>query len=114
MKHGSLRVQITLAVGMIVTLACLILTVNSIYSANSYYVPYLADEAIPDSTVSNQTEHFDENTMKPDTPEDLSRGFLVRGLGVMAGAIITSHCQNRREQRKSGSLRNLLMECWEG
>lgn len=90
MKHGSLRVQITLAVGMIVTLACLILTVNSIYSANSYYVPYLADEAIPDSTVSNQTEHFDENTMKPDTPEDLSRGFLVRGLGVMAGAIIGS------------------------
>ena len=79
-----------MAVGIIVTLACLILTVNSIYSANSYYVPYLFSEVIPDHMAQNQSENFDADIIEPDTAENLSRGFFIRGLGVMAGAIIGS------------------------
>ena len=45
MRRKSLRIQITAAVGIIVTLACLALTANSIYSANNYYAGYLEDQS---------------------------------------------------------------------
>ena len=37
MKKWSLRIQITLLVGLVLTLACILLTANSIYSARGYY-----------------------------------------------------------------------------
>ena len=37
MKQWPLRIKITLLVGVVLTLACTILTVNSIYSARGYY-----------------------------------------------------------------------------
>lgn len=37
MKRWPLRVQITLLVGMVLTLACVVLTMNSIFSAQGYY-----------------------------------------------------------------------------
>lgn len=37
MKKWPLRVQITLLVGLVLTLACVLLTANSIYSAQGYY-----------------------------------------------------------------------------
>ena len=46
MKHMSLRLKITLLVGLITTLACVALTANSIISADSYYGKYLSNEKI--------------------------------------------------------------------
>ena len=59
MKRRSLRIQITVAVGAIVALACLALTLNSIHSAKSYYVPYLKDAAVPDSSMAVSYTHLD-------------------------------------------------------
>ena len=46
MKHMSLRLKITLLVGLITTLACVALTANSIISADSYYGKYLSNEKV--------------------------------------------------------------------
>ena len=51
MRRKSLRIQITAAVGIIVTLACLALTANSIYSANNYYAGYLEDQSSSEAMV---------------------------------------------------------------
>lgn len=46
MKLMSLRLKITLLVGLITTLACVALTANSIISADSYYGKYLSNEKV--------------------------------------------------------------------
>ena len=101
MKKWSLRIQITLAVGLIVTAACFVLTVNSIYSANQHYMEYLAlndafgppdslagtdaaagHEKVPDSADSS----YDSASIEADsvTVTDIMRSFSTQGLEVMA------------------------------
>lgn len=87
MKRWSLRIQITVAVGLIVTLACVALTLHSIYSANSVYGSYLTDAA---------PEHFssyEENLahmVEPDRVAALNLGFSIQGLCVMAMTIVAA------------------------
>ncbi len=87
MKRRSLRIQITVAVGAIVALACLALTLNSIHSAKSYYVPYLKDAAVPDSSMEPPAEEINWDYVEEDKVDLLNRDFSIQGLGVMAFTI---------------------------
>ena len=89
MRRKSLRIQITAAVGIIVTLACLALTANSIYSANNYYAGYLEDQSSSEAMVPPP------GTYEEDFPErdgqivaDITRSFSVQGVAAMALAIL--------------------------
>lgn len=69
MKKRSLRIQITAAVGIIVTLACIALTLNSIYSANRHYLEYINALSFPvpaDLSPGSLSENFPDS----DTPQN--------------------------------------------
>lgn len=80
MKRRSLRIQITAAVGCIVALACVALTLNSILSADNYYTPYLSEEMMVDPALLGEV---DATLYEPDTVENLTYSFSLQGLGVM-------------------------------
>jgi two-component system sensor histidine kinase ArlS len=86
MKNMSLRVRITLAVGVIVTLACAALTLHSIHSAKSYYLPYLEDTT-PEGKLPPPGSY--EVDRVEDTAE-LTEGFSQEGLLVMGLTIFAS------------------------
>lgn len=96
MKKWPLRIKITLLVGMVSTLACLILTVNSIYSAKSYY-SILVDENIQ---ANGALDHRDSKPEippgeirfdAPDSPYQVAtQQFSIQSLLVMLGVIILS------------------------
>lgn len=99
MKKWSLRIQITLAVGLIVTVACFALTIYSIHSANQHYMEYFAAENEFDSAAANAEEIkkdavADESleNAKPDTVTitDIMRSFSTQGLEVMALTVAVS------------------------
>lgn len=94
MKRQSLRIQITAAVGIIVTLACVVLTVYSIYSANSHYASYFKEQAFG----TGAAEPPPPGTYEADVAAeddwqifvDLNRSFSVQGIGAMALTILAS------------------------
>lgn len=85
MKHWSLRVKITLLVAIILTLACVVITANSIYSAQGYY-----------SVLDNgaQIEAIPEGEMTiPDNISPYSaatRQFSIQSVVVMTASVLCS------------------------
>lgn len=85
MKRWPLRLQITLLVGLVLTLACVVLTANSIYSARGYY-----------SVLDNggQIETVPEGEMV--VPDQVSpyaaatRQFSTQSIAVMLAAVLCS------------------------
>lgn len=89
MKKWSLRVQITAAVGMIMVIACVVLTVNSIYSASNHYLEYIRAEGLIES---EQPQTYDEAYVEADKVElsDVIHNFSVQGLAVMLITVAAS------------------------
>ena len=92
MKRKSLRIQITAAVGIIVALACLIVTVNSIYSANSHYVSFFQEQVFSDDGTEPPpgTYQVDKPGENEQVVEDITRSFSVQGVGVMVLTILAA------------------------
>lgn len=85
MKRWPLRIQITLLVGLVLTLACVLLTVNSIYSARGFY-GVLDDEtqieAIPEGEVVISAQ---------DSPYAIAtRQFSIQSVVGMLAAVLFS------------------------
>lgn len=95
MKKCSLQIKITLLVGMVLTAACLGLTINSIYSARGYY-------SILDDSAQTDFSPGDEESDITIPPEEMitkdsdslystaSRQFSIQSVIVMAGVILIS------------------------
>lgn len=94
MKNRSLRFKIALLVGIVLIIACLTLTVNSLYSARGYYGVLENEtivEALPDTV---DTEKIVEGEIVlTDTPSPYSvatQQFSIQGIVVMIVAILLS------------------------
>ncbi len=85
MKKWPLRVQITLLVGLVLTIACVVLTVNSIYSARGYYSVLEGGaqlETVPEGEVA-----------VPDGASPYAvatRQFSIQSVAVMLAAVLCS------------------------
>jgi two-component system sensor histidine kinase ArlS len=96
MKKWPLRIKITILVGIVATLACLILTANSIYSAQSYYSileekttqeDSLTEKVTPAPEIPSGEIFFDD----PVSPyHEATRQFSTQSLLVMLGVIVFS------------------------
>ena len=88
MKKWSLRTNITLLVGLVVTLACLSLTVNSISSARGYYSVLDGSEQIGPLPGGGHKEQI----VRPDqTPYSIAtQRFSIQNMAVMAAVILLS------------------------
>ena len=84
MKRWPLRIQITLLVGLVLTLACVLLTVNAIWSARGYYGPLdsAAEEIILEggADLPVQDSRYDIAT----------RRFSAQGVAVMLAVVLAS------------------------
>ena len=96
MKKWTLRIKITFLVGLVLTLACLVLTANSIFSARSYYSVLVEEIA---HTGRNTGDSGSQPVPPPgeiriDDPvspyHEATRQFSVQSLLVMAGVIMIS------------------------
>lgn len=102
-KRYSLQWQLTVMSGIILTLACVILTANSIYNARHYYGGWL-EAMIEEGVYGNEaggtgqyreaeyTDAYDPSLIKEDkvTLMDTMRSFSVQGIFVMAGVLVVS------------------------
>lgn len=102
-KRYSLQWQLTVMSGIILTLACVILTANSIYNARHYYGGWL-EAMIEEGVYGNEaggtgeyreaerTDVYDPSLIKEDkvTLMDTMRSFSVQGIFVMAGVLVVS------------------------
>lgn len=89
MKNWSLRIKITILVGLVTLTACIALTANAIVSADSYYGTYIEEAMIYKDEVQSldkpaETEEYEilgptENGVRP-----VTRRFSVRSFSVMA------------------------------
>ena len=93
MKRWPLRIQITLLVGLVLTLACVALTVNSIYSARGYYSvlagdpgPQLGAAEAEIAPPEGETVYLD-----PVSPYAVAtRSFSIQSVAVMLAVIVAS------------------------
>lgn len=89
MNKWSLQIKITLIVGLITSLACIVITANSIISADNYYGSFI-DEALIRKDVTQSIEGLpgaDKYAITPDTDLDymmVYRRFSVKVLIVLA------------------------------
>ena len=85
MKRWTLRIQITLLVGLVLTLACVLLTANSIYSARGYY-----------GVLDSETQIVDIPEFEMAVPDQASpyaiatRQFSMQSVVVMLAAVLLS------------------------
>lgn len=90
MKKKTLQFQVTGIVGIILIIACIILTANSLFSADSYYGDYAAmmeaglleyDSVLPENTLPDESE--------PDTTyQEVYHKFSVHSIWIMVVTIL--------------------------
>lgn len=87
MKNKSLRFKITFFTGLIMTLTCVFLTANSIFSARYFY----NDENYK-NVAENIIDNNEEDLVFPDPPQYdiISQSFSMFGIYVMIGTIAVS------------------------
>ena len=84
MKQWPLRIQITFLVGLVLTLACVLLTVNSIWSAQGYYGTL--ENGVQDIVVEGEALLQDQAS-----PYAIAtRRFSVQGVAVMVATVLAS------------------------
>lgn len=96
MNKWPLRIKITVLVGMVATLGCLILTANSIFSARSYYSVLNGDSLQTEKTTDEETTHLEvppgeipfDDSLSP--YHEATRQFSFQSLLVMLGVILLS------------------------
>ncbi|MBU9728737.1 sensor histidine kinase [Diplocloster modestus] len=96
MNKWPLQIKITLLVGIVATLACLILTAHSIYSAQSYY-SILGEETVQKDSLTEKRISKPEIAPgeiilnDPVSPyQEATKQFSIQSLLVMLGVIIFS------------------------
>lgn len=83
MKNGSLRVKLTLLMGCITALACLLLTGHSIFSAERYYGTYFTQgQMLPDGPY--QEEDASGRVVDDAGYQLATQGFTLQNVEVMA------------------------------
>lgn len=84
MKQLPLRIKITMLVGLVLTLACVILTVNSIYSAQGYY-SVLEERSAQDNILPDGEVAF----LDPVSPYAIAtRQFSIQSVIVMVVVVL--------------------------
>lgn len=95
MNKWSLRLKVTFFVGLVILLACVVLTLNSIYSAHAYYAKYLTEsgEIMIDNV--NQLRAYSAANDTLQSYDILTRDFSIQGIVAMIltiiGAIIITY-----------------------
>ena len=94
MKKWTLQVRLTLFVGAILFSVCLVLTMNSLLAANTYYGSYasLIESGLVESDPAwNETARFDPTLVSPgEFYREASQRFSTQSVIVMAFLVILS------------------------